>query len=129
MKQTDKQAAGVEPFLFDENSGADLMEGADDKGDYAAFPDGNAGKGWSWRSAIPPWLREYKMKKNLSRDIVAGLTVGVMCVPQAMSYASIAGLSVEHGLYAAAFGFCFTAALPAARRHRPYGSHEHYCGQ
>ena len=41
------------------------------------------------------------------RDLVAGLTVGVMCVPQAMSYASIAGLSVEHGLYAAAFGSIF----------------------
>lgn len=36
---------------------------------------------------------------NLITDIIAGLTVGVMIVPQSMSYAKLAGLPVEFGLY------------------------------
>mmetsp|Transcript_19682 Transcript_19682/g.61930 ORF Transcript_19682/g.61930 Transcript_19682/m.61930 type:complete len:1020 (+) Transcript_19682:100-3159(+) len=35
-------------------------------------------------------------------DVIAALTVGVMAVPQSMSYASIAGLDLVYGLYAAA---------------------------
>lgn len=38
---------------------------------------------------------------NLQADLVAGLTVGVMTVPQALSYARIAGLPSEYGLYGA----------------------------
>lgn len=34
-------------------------------------------------------------------DVIAGLTVGVMVVPQSMSYASIAGLGPVYGLYSA----------------------------
>ena len=34
-------------------------------------------------------------------DLLAGLTVGVMTVPQALSYARIAGLPSEYGLYGA----------------------------
>ena len=34
-------------------------------------------------------------------DVTAGLTVGVMVVPQSMSYAQIAGLPSNFGLYAA----------------------------
>ncbi|KAJ1462602.1 sulfate transporter family-domain-containing protein [Pelagophyceae sp. CCMP2097] len=40
-------------------------------------------------------------KASLKADIIAGLTVGVMAVPQSMAYASIAGLEVVYGLYAA----------------------------
>lgn len=32
---------------------------------------------------------------------MAGLTVGLMIVPQSMSYAKLAGLNVEYGLYSA----------------------------
>ena len=34
-------------------------------------------------------------------DVLAGLTVGIMTVPQALSYARIAGLPSEYGLYGA----------------------------
>jgi SulP family sulfate permease len=37
----------------------------------------------------------------LQGDVVAGLTVWAMLVPQAMAYASIAGVSPVVGLYAA----------------------------
>lgn len=53
------------------------------------------------RSFIPilDWLPKYN-KKWLKGDISAGLTVGVMLIPQGMAYASIAGLPAVYGLYA-----------------------------
>ena len=55
-----------------------------------------------WTSTLLPmyrWLRTYQWKEFLVTDILAGLTVGVMIVPQSMSYAKLAGLPVEFGLY------------------------------
>ncbi len=49
---------------------------------------------------ILQWLPNYSAQ-NLRADIPAGLTVGVMLIPQGMAYAMIAGLPVEYGLYAA----------------------------
>ena len=49
---------------------------------------------------ILSWLPNYTAD-NLRADIPAGLTVGVMLIPQGMAYAMIAGLPVEFGLYAA----------------------------
>ncbi len=45
------------------------------------------------------WLPNYK-KEYLSNDLFAGLTVGVMLIPQGMAYALIAGLPPVYGLYA-----------------------------
>ncbi|KAF8607694.1 putative sulfate permease [Ceratobasidium sp. AG-I] len=45
-------------------------------------------------------------------DLIAGLTVGLVLVPQSMSYAKIATLSPEYGLYASFVGvfiYCFFA--------------------
>jgi MFS superfamily sulfate permease-like transporter len=39
--------------------------------------------------------------KTIQADIIAGLTVGVMVIPQGMSYANIAGLDYIYGLYSA----------------------------
>lgn len=48
------------------------------------------------------WLPNYK-KSDFSKDLVAGLTVGVILIPQAMAYAMIAGLPPVYGLYASIF--------------------------
>lgn len=40
------------------------------------------------------WLRRYSPSKFLS-DVIAGMTVGLMVVPQALAYAKIAGLPLE----------------------------------
>ena len=49
---------------------------------------------------ILSWLPQYK-RAYLSSDIAAGLTVGIMLIPQGMAYAMIAGLPPVYGLYAA----------------------------
>jgi len=57
-----------------------------------------------WVAAVLPcwaWLRTYPVRQNLPADLMAGLTVGLMIVPQSMSYAKLAGLPVEFGLYSA----------------------------
>jgi len=49
------------------------------------------------------WIRRYKVKQFLFQDVMAGLTVGCMAIPQSMSYAKLAGLPVEYGLYSMFF--------------------------
>ena len=45
------------------------------------------------------WVQDYS-KNKLKGDFFAGLTVGVLLIPQSMAYALIAGLPVIYGLYA-----------------------------
>ena len=46
-----------------------------------------------------PWLSRYG-RRHLRADLLAGLTVAVVAVPQSMAYALIAGVPVQYGLYA-----------------------------
>lgn len=46
------------------------------------------------------WITNYDRSK-LNSDLVAGLTVGIMLIPQGMAYAMIAGMPPIYGLYAA----------------------------
>ncbi|MDW3195525.1 MAG: sulfate permease [Cytophagales bacterium] len=48
---------------------------------------------------ITYWLTHYK-KADLGNDLFAGITVGIMLIPQGMAYALIAGLPPVYGLYA-----------------------------
>ncbi len=56
----------------------------------------------NFKSILPilEWLPNYK-KEWLKGDIIAGLTVGVMLIPQGIAYALIAGLPPIYGLYTA----------------------------
>ena len=40
-------------------------------------------------------------RENLRADLIAGITVAMILVPQSMAYATLAGLPVVYGLYAA----------------------------
>ena len=46
------------------------------------------------------WIRTYG-RHHIKADLLAGITVAVVAVPQCMAYALIAGLPVQYGLYAA----------------------------
>jgi SulP family sulfate permease len=46
-----------------------------------------------------PWLRRYS-RRHVRADIIAGLTVAVVAVPQSMAYALIAGVPAQYGLFA-----------------------------
>jgi sulfate transporter 4 len=76
-----------------------------------------------WIGAFLPcwmWLRTYRGKSNLWRDAVAGLTVGTMVIPQGMSYAKLAGLPVQYGLYSALVPL-YAYAIFGSSRHLSVG--------
>ena len=47
------------------------------------------------------WLPELRDKQTLRADLIAGLTVALVLIPQSMAYAQLAGLPAYFGLYAA----------------------------
>lgn len=49
---------------------------------------------------LPAWVRHYT-PASLPADIIAGLVVGVLVIPQSLGYAVLAGLPPVYGLYAA----------------------------
>jgi len=48
---------------------------------------------------LAPWLAGYD-RRTLRKDLVAGLTVGIVLIPQSMAYALLAGVPPIYGLYA-----------------------------
>ncbi|MBK6784176.1 MAG: solute carrier family 26 protein [Saprospiraceae bacterium] len=61
------------------------------------------------------WINNYD-KKWLSGDISAGLTVGVMLIPQGMAYSMLAGLPPIYGLYAVTIPLILYAFLGTSRQ-------------
>lgn len=61
------------------------------------------------------WLPDYD-RSWLRRDVLAGLAVWAVLVPQALAYGSLAGLRPEHGLYAAALPLLVYALLGTSRQ-------------
>ncbi|PCJ94510.1 MAG: sodium-independent anion transporter [Flavobacteriaceae bacterium] len=64
---------------------------------------------------ILQWLPHYK-KKFFAKDLVAGLTVGIILIPQGMAYAMIAGLPPVYGLYASLFPLLMYVVLGTSRQ-------------
>lgn len=64
---------------------------------------------------ILQWFPSYK-KAYLSGDINAGLTVGIMLIPQGMAYAMIAGLPPVFGLYASLIPQIIYAIMGTSRQ-------------
>lgn len=64
---------------------------------------------WEMATVAKHWLPELRNWDVLRADIIAGITVALVLVPQVMAYAQLAGLPAYTGLYAA-----FVAPIIAA---------------
>ncbi|CAG0890296.1 unnamed protein product [Darwinula stevensoni] len=54
---------------------------------------------------IIKWLPQYNIEK-LAYDVIAGFTIGLTVIPQAIAYAAVATLELQYGLYSSFIG-CF----------------------
>ncbi|MBT8194835.1 MAG: solute carrier family 26 protein [Bacteroidia bacterium] len=61
------------------------------------------------------WIQNYK-KEYLTGDLTAGLTVGVMLIPQGMAYSMLAGLPPIYGLYASTIPLIIYALFGTSRQ-------------
>ncbi|KAH8310920.1 hypothetical protein KR044_003462 [Drosophila immigrans] len=71
------------------------------------------------RFPIFVWLPQYK-KDYIFGDIVAGISVALTVIPQALAYAGIAGLDLQYGLYACFLG-CFIYIFIGSSKDVPIG--------
>eukprot|EP00884_Botryococcus_braunii_P008427 jgi/Botrbrau1/17586/Bobra.0166s0028.1 len=74
---------------------------------------------YDWISLFLPifrWLPTYDWRRNLLTDVIAGLSVGAMVVPQGMSYANLAGLPSVYGLYGAFVPVLVYSVLGSSRQ-------------
>ena len=59
----------------------------------------------NWRNRLPitKWLPNYNWA-FLQSDLIAGITIGLMVIPQGLAYGVLAGLPPQYGLYNAFLG-------------------------
>lgn len=67
-----------------------------------------------WVPAVD-WLQHYQ-RRDLRGDLIAGITVAMMLIPQAMSYALLAGLPPYIGLYASVLPLIVYAIFGTSRQ-------------
>lgn len=60
------------------------------------------------RVPIIKWIKEYNIRQCLLKDLISGLTIGVVQIPQGMGYSIMAGLPPINGLYVSFFLYLFT---------------------
>ena len=61
------------------------------------------------------WIPKINLA-SLRADVIAGLTVGVMLIPQSMSYADIAGLQYKYGMYTSVLPVITYALMGSSRQ-------------
>lgn len=64
---------------------------------------------------IVAWVRDYE-PSWFKKDLLAGLTLGVILIPQGIAYATIAGLPPQYGLYTALIPQLIYALLGTSRQ-------------
>ncbi|VBB31811.1 unnamed protein product [Acanthocheilonema viteae] len=68
---------------------------------------------WQWFTNFIPiiqWLPNYNWKTDLTHDIIGGLTIGVMHVPQGIAYAVLAGVDPIYGSFSVTAIMCLLAS-------------------
>ena len=72
-----------------------------------------------WKSRLFPflcWIGELKKPEVLRADLMAGITVALVLVPQSMAYAQLAGLPPYYGLYASFLPGIIAALFGSSRQ-------------
>ncbi|MBW8171909.1 STAS domain-containing protein [Ornithinimicrobium sp. Arc0846-15] len=59
---------------------------------------------------IIEWLPKYNWGRTFGKDLVAGIALAALLIPESMGYATVAGVPTEVGLYAA-LAACFVYAI------------------
>ncbi len=83
--------------------------------DQEVEPTDDAPRGLARFLPILSWSRTYE-RSWLRGDLIAGLAVAALVVPKSLGYAGIAGVPIQHGLYAAAAGTILYALFGTARQ-------------
>lgn len=65
---------------------------------------------------ILQWLPKYKLREYLLGDVMSGVIVGVLLVPQSIAYSLLAGLEPIYGLYTSFFS-CIIYCIFGTSRH------------
>ena len=118
-----------------DHSGAEPGGGADGSNTRNTDDGNNSGSAVHWmvkrarrgctrkllykRIPILSWLPQYTPRAAIS-DIVAGFTVGLTVIPQAIAYSNVAGLPPQYGLYSS-FMACFVYAIFGSCKDSPVG--------
>lgn len=85
-------------------------------------------KHWGWRQwlnfvrnyfPLTQWLTEYNWKKAFIMDVIGGLMMAVMSIPQGLAYGYMVGLKPTHGLYTGIVGPLVYAVLGTSRHASP----------
>ncbi|KAI6230739.1 Prestin [Aphelenchoides fujianensis] len=85
------------------------------------FADVKNWKGAEWlfffRSRVPitKWLLEYSWRTDLLPDVIAGLMMSIIAIPQGLAYGFLVGLPPVHGLYTTIVGPVVYALLGTSR--------------
>ena len=61
------------------------------------------------------WLPKYDLKKNILGDVMSGLIVGILLVPQSIAYSLLAGQEPIYGLYTSFFASLIYFILGTSR--------------
>ncbi|KAM5301330.1 sulfate transporter isoform 2-T5 [Glossophaga mutica] len=61
------------------------------------------------------WLPKYDLKKNILGDVMSGLIVGILLVPQSIAYSLLAGQKPVYGLYTSFFASLIYFLLGTSR--------------
>ncbi|KAI5733506.1 hypothetical protein M8J76_012708 [Diaphorina citri] len=93
------------------------------------FSDTQCCNPFSWLVQLFPildWLPKYKWKSDLSQDIVSGVTIAVVHIPQGMAYSILAGVPPIVGIYMAFFPV-FIYMLMGTSKHLSMGTFSVIC--
>lgn len=67
------------------------------------------------RLPIIQWLREYNLKENTLPDLISGITIGIVHIPQGLAYALLASLPAVTGLYVSFFAVMMYVLLGTSK--------------